>query len=707
MKTEGGAKKCEMVDQECEDSSDLSCTGINLGTGKRCVFKGEGQKCEEHSNSCTGLDQANCEKNIPSDATKNCSWVSSSCSEVNRKCSEFTLFRDSTTNSYEALCKGLESGTSKACILNDNKCIEVYETCESITTKNECESAKPLTSDKVSYDPTKKCKWSGTACSTEARKCSDFKTGEDMEETCGQLTSETTGKICSFNNEKNTCEEIYKDCLAYQNAKTASERKADECEAIDTGSPNYKCKLIDGSCQITEITCDDFNEEESCFKYQPSFETDKCIFKGGKCIQEKKRCINFNYDVTDKTGETNKKNCEAITSIEENNGGQKFFGKCTYNPRAFHECDFGDSYFTCDEYKGDNAYICSFYYGGPYGKCVMKDKKCTAEQFVISTCSEYNERIHLEDKTKEGCESIASTNVYEKCSFNEGTHFCNSQKLPCTDYKGNDEKICRLFSSSTKSKACGILEGKCVEIDNYIYTSCLGYSGKDKEVCEGIQPKDGKSYDVSKKCIFKDEVCQEAFKECSEAKNEVECSEITPTDTNKICIFKDNTCVEQYESCQAYQNSGATKDKNTCESIINKDYKKKCQFNEGTNTCTETTRKCSDFKVDSLASLCYNNTLATDTQRCAYSNKACSLITKENCLELYDSNDATEEICNKAKTSTDKKVCSLKSDNSGCDEFSKSKTNSESTPNSNPSQGTGKYLDIFAIGLLALQCLLL
>ena len=66
------------------------------------------------------------------------------------------------------------------------------------------------------------------------------------------------------------------------------------------------------------------------------------FLKEENAYKKKKRCINFNYDVTDKTGETNKKNCEAITSIEENNGGQKFFGKCTYNPRAFHKCDFGD-----------------------------------------------------------------------------------------------------------------------------------------------------------------------------------------------------------------------------------------------------------------------------------------------------------------------------------------------------------------------------
>ena len=43
--------------------------------------------------------------------------------------------------------------------------------------------------------------------------------------------------------------------------------------------------------------------------------------------------------------------------------------------------------------------------------------------------------------------------------------------------------------------------------------------------------------------------------------------------------------MEQYKSYEVHRNSGKTIDKNTCESIIIKeDYKKKCQFNEGTNS---------------------------------------------------------------------------------------------------------------------------
>ena len=62
---------------------------------------------------------------------------------------------------------------------------------------------------------------------------------------------------------------------------------------------------------------------------------------------------------------------------------------------------------------------------------------------------------------------------------------------------------------------------------------------------------------------------------------------------------------------------------------------KKCKFTEGSNTCTEVARKCSEFNFDSIANICYNNTLSLDTKRCSYSNNACSLIDIPNCLELY------------------------------------------------------------------------
>ena len=164
VKNEGGKKTCIAVDQNCEDLSDDTCTGITPEGGKRCVFKGEGQKCEVHSNSCSGLTEAQCESNIPSIATQKCSWDGTACQEVSRKCSEYIPFKDSNGKSYEELCAGLESEASKTCILIDNECKEVYESCELITDKDKCENSKPLSDDKLSYNSLKKCVLSGDNC---------------------------------------------------------------------------------------------------------------------------------------------------------------------------------------------------------------------------------------------------------------------------------------------------------------------------------------------------------------------------------------------------------------------------------------------------------------------------------------------------------------------------------------------------------------
>ena len=115
------------------------------------------------------------------------------------------------------------------------------------------------------------------------------------------------------------------------------------------------------------------------------------------------------------------------------------------------------------------------------------------------------------------------------------------------------------------------------------------------------------------------------------------------------------------------------------------------------------------MKIDYIANLCYNNTLTDDTKRCSYSNGACSLVNKPTCYELSNSKNATEEICNKAKTNSEYKVCGLKTDSNkkGCQEFSNPSptktTNTQSTQSSKSSSKNGaKYLDIFVIALFCL-----
>ena len=696
---QGGSKTCVTVDMSCEDSSDNTCTGINRGTGKRCIFKGEGEKCQEHSNSCEGLTQNNCGNNIPSDTSMKCSWEGGTCNEVPRKCSEYILFQDSTTYTYELLCSKLEADSSKKCIYTENKkCEEVYPTCESITVQAECQKAKPLTSTNLSYDPLNKCVWAGTNCKTEERKCSDYgKREEDTKDICETLKSDKPGKICSFNDAKNTCEEIYPNCTFY-NKVSELFRKKEECEAIDTGSPNYKCEYDGTICTKKLIECKDFTTEESCFAYQPLYQTYKCIFEGGKCKEEPKECKDYHHPVY-YTEDEKKQSCESIIAYEDGR-----YGKCSYEPHTYYECNF-ESFHGCKGYKGDSEYICNKIYDGSYTKCVMKDKNCTSVPIEITSCAIYVGLIGSDNVTKEGCESVKNSLEYQKCVYNEESKSCITETLLCADYKGKDLSICRKYRASSGYE-CGIVDGKCAEIKSYIYKYCNNYREKDKEkdICESIQSV----YDFSKKCYLNlnDNYCAEKAKNCSDANSEIECVNIYLSNKNKMCIFNGTSCVEQYKSCEAYKNDGGSITKETCESIIiQDDYKKKCQFNEQDNSCKAVNKKCSDFKIDSIANLCYNNTLTDDTKRCSYSNNACSLVYKPTCYELSYSKNATEEICSNAKTNSDYKVCGLKSDKKGCQDYSNpsptKKTSSQSSQSS--SKNGAKYLDVFAI---ALYCLL-
>ena len=357
----------------------------------------------------------------------------------------------------------------------------------------------------------------------------------------------------------------------------------------------------------------------------------------------------------------------------------------------------------CESYKGDIEYICNKIDSSEkYHKCAMKEKKCTSVPIEITSCGIYIAIVGSDKVTKEGCESVKNALEYEKCVYDAESKSCQTS----TDYKGKDPTICRKYGASDDHE-CGIVDEKCVEIKKYAYKDCFYYKGKNKEVCESIQP----NYDFRLKCFIEDGYCNNKYKECSDAKSEVECVDIRPSNNNKMCIFNGNSCVEQYKSCEEYKKDGGSITKEACESIIlpdndDKDYfKKKCQFNENDKSCKTINKKCSDFKVDSIANLCYKIPITNDAQRCSYSNSACTLIDRPTCYELSESKNVTEEFCSKATTTNENKVCGLKSDSlgyrRGCQEYSNPSA-SQAADNQSSYKIGAKYLDIFAIALLCL-----
>ena len=96
--------------------------------------------------------------------------------------------------------------------------------------------------------------------------------------------------------------------------------------------------------------------------------------------------------------------------------------------------------------------------------------------------------------------------------------------------------------------------------------------------------------------------------------------------------------------------------------------------------CELKDKECPDFEMDDYKDLCSSQYSSSSTH-CIYSNSVCKEI-KKTCLELANDPYLNEEICSEATTSDmNRKKCSLKSDNSGCEEVDKPNQNNQGFEN--------------------------
>ena len=256
-------------------------------------------------------------------------------------------------------------------------------------------------------------------------------------------------------------------------------------------------------------------------------------------------------------------------------------------------------------------------------------------------------------------------------------------------------------NTQENDKTCSIVNGKCIETLTLNY--CSDYKGTNKEECESIQPhyNDGSRnnlVDPSSKCVFATEGCIKESKKCGDAKTELECTYIIPSDNKKQCSFVNNACVEQYKTCQLYDdNEEAAKFSQTgCESIIfneasNPFTQYKCKYTAPTaegakGTCERVARSCSEFKAELIKNQCTSIAISDISKKCVFNSNdsTCSLIGK-TCLELNsvtltDPTADLEQICKNAATSSSEKNCSVKDDDSGCEEIDKEPEVTEPKP---------------------------
>lgn len=708
---------CQKIYKTCEDLSNDECTNysssnLNLGIGERCVLFNN--KCKLHYNSCTDThlnEDQKCKDNIPSNNAKRCNWDGSSCKEDNRKCEDYIEYF-SYGETYQQ-CHLLAHTSPKICYYDGNNCIETYKSCEDLhpsDTKTICTNILPLNEYPSSSgiylrDYLKKCVSEESGCKTKPKTCKDYKKEEDDEAPCSSLQSEkgetNVKAYCVL--QEDSCVDLYMRCEDYNDLVTdPTKRNSTECTSIipsniDTGNieidDHYKCSFKEddnNKCVTIKKTCTEIKKESTCNSHALSDTKKKCIFKEDKCIEEFKNCDEYNS--SDKSKMT-QNDCESITPIYTD--GKVY--KCVYKEiDSIKSCE-KQELTKCEDYLGDNEDICKSY---PVNDtdlytCVFVDNHCVTQ---YKRCSIYNEQILYYGKKayKTICESIVSDNYGKYRCFLENDKTCTKDVKICSDYKEEDGYECQDYRATGTGKVCALENGKCVEkyqTENYYY--CSDYRGTDREFCESIQPYNSFSYspDFSSKCVYGNKGCEKLPKKCEEAKDQTECQKIVPSNTDKMCIFREK-CVEQYKTCDLYQTKENTLDKTTCESILieNKADTYKCVFTAGSGsskgTCREETRKCTDFKIESIQAQCSN--INFSTKKCTFSNNGCSLIDK-TCLDLYSSSSVDEEICAAAPTSSNNKKCIENPNGNGCREVDKTEENKNNEQGENSGSFIGKY----------------
>ena len=658
---------CSTRDKTCEDitTGSYDCEHFTpKDTDKICIYSGSQCKsqyktCELYNTKETSKTDAGCKSlqivssvstngYITFDNTKVCDYSGTTCSTRDKKCSDITTEKE---------CEGFQiSDTYKICIYSGNQCKEQYKTCSlyntKVTNKNkeDCEAIKIYN---YNFDTSSECVFSNTdsTCSQVKKPCSKFTTSN----TCNSHTLDDTNKKCIFIS--NACKEQYKTCEIYEQQTTKDENTCEEILPYYTSSDyldeSSKCKYEGGRCVRKKKDCSEI-DKDYCYGYDLD-DDHMCILENDVCKSVYKSCSNYNND-PNKSAE----GCKATKVYYPSSSSINYNYKCIYEENTCKEKQLTK----CEDYESgqDGKYCTSI--SNSYKKCVFKNNKC--ETNYTNCPGDYGETV-----TEDVCKTIVPTTEYYKCVYENKK--CIRKYKECSEYKGNSYDYCQNYcvASDTTNKKCFYEDNNCIE--KYIY--CSAYKGTNKKECESIIPYNSNGYsslENTHKCVLNtDNKCEQVLKECSDAKTQTQCNYITPSDTNKKCVYKNDICQEQYIDCDAYNNNGKeTVTQSKCESIILSDsYAYKCVF-KGSN-CIKEGIVCTDITKDNYKDICTGITANSLAKKCAYSNSACSEVNK-SCLEITSSS-ATEEMCSAAPTSdSNKKTCAKKTEGSGCEEREKS-----------------------------------
>ena len=378
---------------------------------KLCYFNEEGNQCEERDifTNCEdykGNDKSICESIISKATNSRCIL------EKDSTCKERTFNCTDTNIKYQCLTYAKPSDSSKKCVFDSGKCLEVYKTCEDYLENNE------YNCNHLNLYDGKQCFYDSNRCRSKNRVCLDALSEDECKLIAETGVSDPDRKICDYVSFSDptaipsvACIENYKYCSDYRgdDSYVCQDIKPYDESGKNLDITSY-CKMDTSiGCKRVSYKCSHATNEFECASISPYIKDNKikyCAYHHGS----PGGCREY-Y-----------KNCEDASPSE-----------CSSNiPEGYSQS------------------ICSTMAINGVKKCV-KNNDCS-----LFTPSFYSNL----------CYSIAPNCTYSgsKC-ITDTSIKCNTVKFYIASDK--NEETCRTFELSNPNKVCSLKEDKlgCEEID--------------------------------------------------------------------------------------------------------------------------------------------------------------------------------------------------------------------------------------------------
>lgn len=651
------------------------CTDLYAGENKECVLISKGQ-CVPRSKNCdaggtetTGGSEYSCNRIELSDFKKKCVWdeypTSTSpktCHDVTKDCEDGKLFYGGGN-----ICPDLRVTSGKKCIYFNGKCKESFSSCSDYTNQGEdaCKTFdisdsvsgttfnyinRPLNTAQNEYDYSQKCVWDkkNSVCTNGEIRCSDY--NEDIY-MCTNLKRKDQDILkCVYvadEDGNSKCIEKYPSCELYNSTETGKDRDSCENSLINEDS---ECEYILGNDQ-----CKTKKIYSSCSEYDETGEKDRLI-----CESIKTKNHPF-YCVLDKDNHCIERelNCSEVFNEED----------CLHIAKA----------------------------GDPNKKCAWRGGKCY-EEYI--RCEDFIGISTNIDDLEEECNQIRLYNGL-KCEYDKQSNKCTTKFKKCSEARTKEE--CKLIAktgvSNPERKVCDFIDdgdkifeyGECKEIFKY----CSDYRGDNKDDCENIKPydKDGENVEELYRCESEEinggvKKCQKVPKYCKDGDdNPILCAKISDNIKDKsikYCSYQENIngeknkCFETYKTCESYKGISRSDEENDyddkktiCESIIPENYDTpNCKYvvdiADNIIKCLPKD-ECSEF--NSEENYKKYQQLCNKSPNCGYDTSSFTCKTVErSCEDIRFYIEPNQEDCSKIEVSKPYKICSLREDNSGCEE---------------------------------------